>query len=412
MAITLTMNATAQNNFFALNKNDDTLRHVNTNTGKVRAITQLTMGASSIQGANGMAKSPVTGEVYGVLKVSASRVLAQIDTATGVCTQIGVLGDQFASITVDHNDTLWGVTGDGAGNPETLYRIDKNNALITLASALGNGDDGEALGFNPDDSTLYHASGIGAGRVFETIRYGTYTTTNIPLSGDPYGEGRSLWYRGNDEFIITDGNFWFSLTTTGLADSLVNVGFAAKGVIEAGPIDATCPVPLIVEGPSQTINEGQSATITVQDTCSGCLYVWSTSDTAYTISVSPADTTTYCVTVTCANDSTSQTCHTIHVIPQSTNPSEIQDIAKENMLQLHPNPSNGYLFLSLRASDPGLGLVNIKDIQGRTVHKQIIRQASRTDQHQIQLANLPDGIYVLQLHLGDVEYLSKFVLQH
>src|SRR5262247_3267895 len=54
---------------------------------------------------------------------------------------------------------LYGVTGDGATTPETLYRIDKTNGAMTFVLALGNGANGEAIGFRPQDGYLYHASG-------------------------------------------------------------------------------------------------------------------------------------------------------------------------------------------------------------------------------------------------------------
>ena len=41
---------------------------------------------------------------------------------------------------------------------------------------LGNGDDGEAIAFNPDDGLLYHASGISDGdRFWESINVNTKT---------------------------------------------------------------------------------------------------------------------------------------------------------------------------------------------------------------------------------------------
>jgi hypothetical protein len=57
--------------------------------------------------------------------------------------------------------TLVGVTGDGdIGDPETLFAIDPGDASTAFLMSLGNGDDGETIGFNPDDGLLYHASGL------------------------------------------------------------------------------------------------------------------------------------------------------------------------------------------------------------------------------------------------------------
>lgn len=57
---------------------------------------------------------------------------------------------------------LIGVTGDGAVTPESLFFLDRTNASAIFVMALGNGADGETIGFNPDDDLLYHASGFAA----------------------------------------------------------------------------------------------------------------------------------------------------------------------------------------------------------------------------------------------------------
>ncbi len=54
--------------------------------------------------------------------------------------------------------------------PESLFAIDLANASATFLMALGNGGDGDAIGFNPVDGLLYHASGWARGNpVWESI---------------------------------------------------------------------------------------------------------------------------------------------------------------------------------------------------------------------------------------------------
>src|SRR3989338_2023057 len=81
----------------------------------------------TITGMNGIAFDPTTYQTYIIMKVSgvSGRVLGTIDLSTGVCTQIGNLGDNFSSITFDETGQLWGATGDGATASESLFTIDK-----------------------------------------------------------------------------------------------------------------------------------------------------------------------------------------------------------------------------------------------------------------------------------------------
>jgi hypothetical protein len=77
----------------------------------------------------------------------------------GILTVLAI-GAAFAPAAVAA--TLYGVTGDGGSAPETLYTLSQTDASRTFVRAFGNGDDGEAIAFNPDDGLLYHASGSGA----------------------------------------------------------------------------------------------------------------------------------------------------------------------------------------------------------------------------------------------------------
>ncbi|MBI3240441.1 MAG: hypothetical protein HYZ43_16605 [Flavobacteriia bacterium] len=62
-----------------------------------------TLAGFTITGMNGLAFDPTTYETYIIMKVSgvSGRVLGKIDLTTGVCTQVGNLGDNFSSLTFD-----------------------------------------------------------------------------------------------------------------------------------------------------------------------------------------------------------------------------------------------------------------------------------------------------------------------
>lgn len=126
------------------------------------------------------------GTLYAVMKLSgvSGRVLVTIDPTTSMVTLIGNLGDNFASIAFRDDGQLFGVTGDGASVPETLYLIDKFTASKTLAAPLGAGTDGEVIAYHPDQ-LFYHWSGNGA-VFYESVQaVAPHAVSNIPLSGSP-----------------------------------------------------------------------------------------------------------------------------------------------------------------------------------------------------------------------------------
>lgn len=165
-----------------------------------------TLPGSTVTGTTGFATDPTTNTVYAISKVSGTsgRVLTTVDTQTMTYTQVGNLGDNFASLTFDSSGQLFGVTGNGASVPETMYTIDKTNATKTLATALGNGADGEVIVFNPTDNFIYHWSGNGT-VIFEKFpATAPYTpVTNIPITGTTGGETFGAWFDpAASDFIV------------------------------------------------------------------------------------------------------------------------------------------------------------------------------------------------------------------
>ena len=173
----------------------------------------VTIGGEQVASIKGLAALESTGELYAVV-ISAGPAdqppvsdfrLVTIAPDTGVATEIGVLGDRFAGLAwgpflptdgqPPWTETLFGVTGDGATNPEQLFVIDHTTATTMLLMNLGNGGDGEAIAYNPDDNMLYHLSGeFGSELVFEKIDHFSGTVTAVPLSGAPFVNGNGLVY--------------------------------------------------------------------------------------------------------------------------------------------------------------------------------------------------------------------------
>lgn len=227
---------------------DNLLRVVDPLTGTTLSSTQLRdLAGRTVNRATGIARHPLTGQIYVMMNLQgvAGRELATLNPANGQASALGNTGDNFAAIAFSANGTLYGVTGDGGNNPETLYTIDTNNASTTMVMALGNGNDGESIAFNPRDGLLYHASGCGAGapnpcrtpgnEVFEKIDLSgpTITISNIPLSGFDYTETLALTPIGDSgNFLMTDLNDDLCLISDqGFVTRIATMDAPTKGMV-------------------------------------------------------------------------------------------------------------------------------------------------------------------------------------
>src|ERR1044072_2894083 len=78
----------------------DSLWAIDTTTWQVRYRLAPTLVGFTITGCTGRSTDPTSGITYVVMKISAvtGRVLGTIDLMTGVCTQVGNLGDNFSTI--------------------------------------------------------------------------------------------------------------------------------------------------------------------------------------------------------------------------------------------------------------------------------------------------------------------------
>ena len=175
---------------YAIDNESPYLSVVNPVTGVEQSYIQITIAGESINRSNGLAVDPTTNKMYAAIKLNSvggpGRNLVEIDPTTGVGTNIGNMGDAIASLAFGSDGTLYAVTGDGAATPETMYTVNLGNGNLTFFKTLGNGDDGEAIAFNPVDGMMYHMSGRGTGLIFEKINLTTGAITNIPLSGGSY----------------------------------------------------------------------------------------------------------------------------------------------------------------------------------------------------------------------------------
>jgi hypothetical protein len=237
---------------------DVLLRVLNPSTGGTISSVPITLAGRIVSFGNGLATHPVTGQLFALLTLvgQPGRQLVTINPATGVATSIGNTSDQFAGLAFNSSGTLFAVVGDkkntagGGLASETLFALNTSNAAPTQVLVLGRGNDGEAIGFNPNHGLLYHASGNDTGgdgcqpfnpsicvEIFESINPNTLAVTNVPLSGDytplawNYFEVAALTHVSGNVLLLadTDQNF-YRITSSGVVTFLGNMDHVAKGL--------------------------------------------------------------------------------------------------------------------------------------------------------------------------------------
>ncbi len=245
-SLSFTLSVNAQTLYSCERVSDDApfLHTINPNTGATLSTTEITLAGEEIRGCNGMAKHPATDTCYIMLNTTGGaepRILATIDQDTGVATAIGGANQTFATIAFTSDGTLYGVTGDGGGTPETLFTININNGDTTLITPLGNGDDGEVIAFNPIDGLLYHGSGNGSpyndptGQIFEAINPNTLQITPRTIQGPPvddtFFEQSSMVYQSNNVFLTgTIDEDFFAISSGGFVTMLGEMDHVSKGL--------------------------------------------------------------------------------------------------------------------------------------------------------------------------------------
>lgn len=206
-----------------------------TNAWTVVQRTAPSLSGSTITGINGMAMDPCTYQTYAILKVSgvSGRVLATMDLASGVCTQVGNLGDNFSSLAFDRNGQLYGLKGDGAStNPESFFSINKTTGTPTLLTTLGNGADGEVMAYHFGADKFYHWSGNGT-VVFEKFLGTTPFTVSGIVGSLGSGETFGATYINPNRFLIStiQSNFRYVDTLGNLTAAVTSTPDDIRGTV-------------------------------------------------------------------------------------------------------------------------------------------------------------------------------------
>lgn len=198
--------------------------------------TSFSNQTTNVDGFNGMAMDPTTGDIYVAVKDdNSTRFLGTIDPSTGIITTVGTFSFNCSSITFDANGNIF--AADGQGSP-ALHWVNKADATDSVYYNWNDsGGDGEAIGFNSNNGLLYRYSGDSDGD-FISLNLTTFTEDSIATFANIDTWGGSLYFSStNDNFIQASGDEFYEVTTAGVVTLLSNIGTgfggSFKGIVKA-----------------------------------------------------------------------------------------------------------------------------------------------------------------------------------
>jgi Secretion system C-terminal sorting domain/PKD domain len=89
-----------------------------------------------------------------------------------------------------------------------------------------------------------------------------------------------------------------------------------------------------------------------------------------------------------------------------------QSEAWEGSLEIAPNPSSGWLNVAIESPAGGDMQLSVVDLNGRVVLQAAQGRVGPRFETRLDLAALPDGLYLLQVRKGAQQMTRRFLLQH
>ena len=89
----------------------------------------------------------------------------------------------------------------------------------------------------------------------------------------------------------------------------------------------------------------------------------------------------------------------------------IEDQGSDGSISIYPNPSSG--IFKIRFNDTWKGNVDLRvlDIFGRSQYQRSIDNSSGQGEHQVDISNKSDGIFVIELVMDNKKVIKKVVKQ-
>lgn len=240
------------------------------------------------------------------------------------------------------------------------------------------------------------------------------TATINSLPADPATYTNQRCGQGIVKINATDADavIWFDAASggnqVGFGDTLTTPVISQTTTYYAQANNGTCPsnriatvatvhpLPTINLGPDTIVN-GISYQLNAGSGFSS--YLWSTSETGQTISITSTDT--FCVTVTDANGCKNDDCVFIDII------NGVSEFENDKLFSVYPNPTNGTITIlySPLLSDIKIEVLNITGEVVKMV------DANNLSSVNIDLSSFSKGIYLLKINTDSYSVIKKLIVQ-
>ena len=210
----------------------------------------------------------------------------------------------------------------------------------------------------------------------------------------------------------SDPVIWFDAASggnqVGFGPTLTTPVISSTTTYYAQANNGTCPSNRIATVatilPLPTINLGSDTVVTglsyLLDAGSGFnSYLWSTTETTQTISIS--STGTFCVTVTDASNCSNNDCVFIDLI------NGVSEFAQNKLFSVYPNPATGIITISFPSS---LSIVKteVMNITGEVVKRIDTNNSSSVI---VDLSSFSKGVYLLKINTDSYSEMQKLIVQ-
>jgi hypothetical protein len=223
-------------------EDDAILRRVALDGLTVEETVSISVPGQIVTGVTGISVDPVTGDLFILAYFGgapgAAPFLMRYDPINQFTTVLGNTFVDFTALAFHDNGELYAVSADTASPPDSLCTLSLVTGAPLDVCLYGDGDDGEAIAWDPLDDLLYHASGANT-LVFQGQAPGGIDpcdTNDIALSGAPLtGSAVTgiVWWPSESAFLWAQAgpsSALYRVTESGVATALGSLGHSVSDI--------------------------------------------------------------------------------------------------------------------------------------------------------------------------------------
>ena len=390
----------------------------------VYTVTGTTSGCSSTRTASVITNPSPTVNVTGINSICVGN--SSILTASGATTYSWSTSATTTTISVSPTvTTTYTVTGTSAGCSGSTVRTVSVNPLPTInvstsSSAICIGQNaslnasgastytwmpgslvGAAVVATPTANTIYTVTGTSAAgcnnTTTRTVTVNPLPTVNATVTNSVIcaGQSTTLSATGATTYTWNPGGITGSAIAVSPASTITYtvIGTNANGCNNSAVRAVTVnPLPIVnAASASSLICTGQTTTLTASGATT---YTWNPGgSTATSIAVSPTVTSTYSVTGAAANGCRNNAVVTV-IVSACTG---IDQVVNAGGYSIYPNPTTGKLNIQFNVTKATMLTTEVLDAIGKVVLKQTLNFSANENTQTINISNLPNGLYFVNL---------------